>query len=378
MRELRPARLERSLDGLYEVAAHPTRWPEALHELSQAVGAAGALLHFGAPGTASWFLNSEALDESMPAFLRGGWHLGNEMYRRSMVAISRGLEITTEATLFSPGEYMRDPMHMEFLRPHGFGWFAGVSLLQSPTESVALSFQRRHRDEPFSKRELEYVAKALPHMRRATRLASATASARAQGVLDAFSLLGVPTVLLNGGGLIHRMNGDAEALLGGDLNAASGRLVARHPRVTESLARLATGLAAAGSACEREPLAPVRVPRRHGHPLVVHGAPLVGSARDVFQGAKAVLVVVDPDAGRAGAELHLQLACGLTRAEAATAAALAEGLDFPEVAARRGVRIETVRTQAQSVAAKTGVHGRAAQVAFLNRILLRALGDLRL
>ena len=282
----------------------------------------------------------------------------------------------TEATLFTPEEYMREPMHMEFLRPHGFSWFAGLSLLQSSSESVALSFQRRHTDEPFSKNELGYVAKALPHMRRAARLASATAAAHAQGLSDAFSLLSMPIFLLNRSGSIYRLNGAAEHMLGGDIDVVSGRLVARHPRVNGLLVRLAKNLTAAGAAYEQEPLAPVRVPRRYGHPLVVHGAPLVRSARDAFQGARAILVVVDPDAGRAGAELHLQLACGLTRAESETAAALAAGLDFREAAAQRGVGIETVRTQAQSIATKTGVHGRAAQVALLNRILLRALNDL--
>ena len=377
MRELRAARLGRSLDLLYEAAADPTRWREALHELSVSVGAAGALMHFNAPGATAWFVNSEALDESMPDFLSGEWHVRNEPYRRSMVAINRGLKITTEATLFSPGEYMRDPMHMEFLRPHGFAWFAGMSLVQSPTESVAISFQRRPRDEPFSTGELGYVEKALPHMRQAARLASVTAAAHGQGLLESFNLLSIPALLLNRGGTIYRVNDMAERILGRGLDIASGRLVARNPGVNEALAQLVRGLAAAGPACERKALAPVRVPRAQGNPLVVHGAPLVGSARDVFHGAKAILVIVDPDAGRSGAELHLQLACGLTRAEAATGAALAAGLDFGEVATRRGVGVETVRTQAQSIAAKTGVHGRAAQVAFLNRILLRALGALR-
>jgi hypothetical protein len=39
----------------------------------------------------------------------------------------------------------------------------------------------------------------------------------------------------------------------------------------------------------------VAIPRRDGRPLVVQGAPLVNSARDLFQQARAILIIRDLD-----------------------------------------------------------------------------------
>ena len=95
----------------------------------------------------------------------------------------------------------------------------------------------------------------------------------------------------------------------------------------------------------------------------------MGTAQDVFSHGAAVLTVFDPGRGHIGAEHVLQQACGLTRAEAATARALADGLDLAEVAARRDVGLETIRSQTKSIGAKTGARGRGKLVALLNRIL---------
>jgi DNA-binding CsgD family transcriptional regulator len=103
---------------------------------------------------------------------------------------------------------------------------------------------------------------------------------------------------------------------------------------------------------------------------VVHGAPIVRSARDLFRAAVAVVTIVDPDEGRDMAELLLQSAFGLTRAEAQTAAFLAAGLDLAQIAIERRVGLETVKSHVKALAIKTATHSRSEQVMLFNRVLL--------
>jgi DNA-binding CsgD family transcriptional regulator len=149
----------------------------------------------------------------------------------------------------------------------------------------------------------------------------------------------------------------------------------KHSSVNSDLQRLTSGLVTRQPVHETKPINPVRVPRAIGHPLVVSGVPLVGTVRDVFGQGSAILTVVDPDSGRSRSELLIQRALGLTQAEAATATAIASGLDLAETASRRGVGLETVRSQVKSVSLKTGANTRGAQVALFNRILAAMLDN---
>ena len=373
MKSVRSERLAHAVDGLYEAAAEPALWRSALHQLSMATGAVGAILHVNATGGSPAFVHSQGLDESFAEFLRDGWHLRNETVRR-FDALGQGrLPVQTEASLFSADEYMRDPMHMEFLRPNGFGWFAGMEAIQSPRGNLTVSLQRSWKDEPFSKREVAALVSMLPHLRRVAHLALAVGTARAEGVLDSFSLLSVAAFLLDPSGRVCRLNDRAERLLGTDLSVVERRLAGRRPAVTAALAALAGRLVSGGPILDGDLPRAVRVPRTGGYGLIVYGAPLVGRARDVFDSAVAVVVALDLDANRTRSVLHLELTWGLTRAEAETAMALASGLSLHEVAVRRGVGLETVRSQVKSVGVKTGAHTRGAMVMLLNRMISGAL-----
>lgn len=373
-RSFHPGRLAGSVERFYEAAANPALWRGALHEFSQAAGVEGAILHVDHLAGNPAFVHSEALDASFPEFLRDGWHLRNDSLRRAEPALAAA-PVMTDGTVFSAGEYMRDPMHMEFLRPNGFGWFAAVQALRSPEADVLVSLQRSWRDEPFSRDEVEVLGRLVPHLRRAARIAVLTGPARAQGVLDGFALLEVPAFLVGRAGEVSRLNDAAERLLGRGLDVSGRRLVSAEPSVSAGLHRLAmglaTGLAADVPAGEADLPGPVRVPRPPGRGLAVFGAPLPRGVRDLFGAARAVLVAVDLDAGRGGAARHLGRIAGLTRAEAETAVALADGLEFREIAARRGVGLETVRSQAKSVGAKMGAHTRGSLVALMNRMVMR-------
>ena len=81
-----------------------------------------------------------------------------------------------------------------------------------------------------------------------------------------------------------------------------------------------------------------------------------------------ILCVVEPCTHRR--RLPALAGYGLTQAESDVVEAIIEGESVPDIAARRNVKVATVRSQIQSIYAKSGVNNRAALVAL-------ALGTLR-
>ena len=374
-RQLREHQLASSIDRFYEAAPNPGLWRKSLQQFSEATGAEGAMLMRHSNTPAPTYVCSEGLDRAMPRFFGEEWHLRNQSITRGASAAQRGVVVQTEWELFDRADYGRDPFHMEFLRPQGFAWFAGLFILQSASDVISVSAQRRACDEPFSKSEVDAITKALPHLSRAGSIALAFFNAKAAGVIDSLSMLEIPAFLLDSHGRVRQSNAGAAALVGNGLGLAQHRLFAEHASTNAALQRLIHSLVARRPANETAPLAPVRVPRLLGQPLQISGIPLAGTARDVFQHPGAILTAVDPDAGRSRSELLLRRAFGLTRAEAATVKAVAAGLDLAEAAARRGVGLETIRSQVKSVASKTGASTRGALVALANRILATTLDD---
>lgn len=115
----------------------------------------------------------------------------------------------------------------------------------------------------------------------------------------------------------------------------------------------------------------IPVPRRDASPaFIIHVLPIRRQALDIFSRAQAMLVVTTSDRSlRIEASLLCEL-YDLTRAEAAVANGLLEGLSIDEIVTMRGVKRETVRTQVKHVLAKTGCQS---QVDFIRRLAPLAL-----
>ncbi|MEM1153145.1 MAG: helix-turn-helix transcriptional regulator [Pseudomonadota bacterium] len=66
----------------------------------------------------------------------------------------------------------------------------------------------------------------------------------------------------------------------------------------------------------------------------------------------------------------LEVLYGLTAAEAQVCRLLIDGLSYGDIADTRGVTLETIKSQAKSILAKTGVSSRSALVRLALRINL--------
>jgi len=363
------SKLGNAIDRFYEAAVQPDLWRPVLQEFSEAIGAEGALLIPG-PEAALAPVCSEGIDELIDTGVRENWIAGNPRVTRGMPAMRRAQDIMTESRIFTPDELDRLPFYADFADRFGFRWFAGTFLVSAGPASVILSAERKKRDEPFSPREIEGLARALPHIQRAGQVALRLAESRAQGMLDAFDQMSCGGVLIDLVGRAIRLNLKAQRQIGRGLTLTHGQLLTGHREANAMLQRLIGSVLHPGPAQTVSARGAVAIPRPTGRPLIVHAAPIVGSARDMFQRAKAILMLIDPDDHREPAEPVLRQAFGLTPAETRLAIGLARGHDLSELSEAFKIGTGTARAQLKAIFAKTGTHRQGELVALLGRLVV--------
>lgn len=113
----------------------------------------------------------------------------------------------------------------------------------------------------------------------------------------------------------------------------------------------------------------IKVIRNHGSPLMVLVMPLPRSnASSMLNEAAAMLLITDPDHRRKPIGRHLIDWFGLSQAEATLAVQLADGARLESLAAQRGVRICTLRSQLSAILSKTGTTRQSELIRLLHQL----------
>ena len=231
---------------------------------------------------------------------------------------------------------------------------------------------RRTTEGPFTAAHLDLFGRVLPHLASAAlvrrRLRALLAASEAPRAVLAALDRGV--ILVDAAARLVWANPAAERLLARRYGLSvdrTGALVATRPAETAVLRRLIAGAAAAGSGEVAEAGGALPLPRPSDRPLVVRVLPLAPGADlaglpPLPRRPAAALLVSDPDEAEPPPEALLRQAYGLTRAEAALAARLAEGVGLREVADALGISGNTAKAQLKAVFAKVGVDRQAALV----------------
>jgi hypothetical protein len=230
---------------------------------------------------------AHGLEEISEAFFREGWHINSSRELRGRARRVGLQEVITESDLFTPEELDRDTFQREFLDRFGLRWFSSFGAIYFDQISpVVLTLERPTKLERFSRSEVEQVLAIVPHIQRASRLSLVVAAAAAAGIMAGLGHVNRAAILLDDMGLVFRMNGAAEHLIGHGLTVSNRKLRAS-TRDGDRLLQKLIAIAAANKPPHESPaLDAVAIPRRTGRPLVVQGAPLVNSARDLFQQAR--------------------------------------------------------------------------------------------
>jgi DNA-binding CsgD family transcriptional regulator/PAS domain-containing protein len=361
--EVDESRLAAAIDRFYEAAVSPEMWPAALDEFSAALGGIGGLLFYFPQGSTPWSGHSASLGDSIRAFFEEGWHSQNVRTTRGRQALSQGLTVFSEEQIFEPGELDRQPIQSEFFKRYGLRSFVGFDVVPN---KVLASVERGHR--PFQEWELKTIARAHPHLTRAGAFSLARGNAHSHGMLDALSLVSCAAVLIDPEGCIIRMNEAAEQLWQSAFTLSKKRLVPRHVGSRQAFATLIEAAISPIRPHEGPSRSHLAIPRATARPVFVQAMPIAGSGQDMFQLAKALVLISDPESKNAETLNQIQQYFSLTPAEARIAEQLAQGIDLGSICAELCVTMATGRTHLQSIFHKTSTSRQGELVALLNRL----------
>lgn len=179
-----------------------------------------------------------------------------------------------------------------------------------------------------------------------------------------FDALRFGTIMIGGEGQVLHISRLAEQHLGAGLVVKSGTLAATDAGSDGDLQTILKEHID-GVRPQRDALGLRRI---EGRPLILRIIELTADMRPVFEEAKFVAVLVDPDVCPEPSPALLQQIFGLTRKEAHVAVQLMCGGTLQDMAKETGVSVGTVRSQAKAVFAKTATNRQAELVGILTRL----------
>jgi DNA-binding CsgD family transcriptional regulator len=357
------------VDRVYEAAARPELWRPVLHELAQAVDGLGAQMLYHRPQGAALHTASEGLDHVLEAFFREGWHINNPREVRARNRKMALREVLTDADLFTREELDAELWQRNFLDRFGLRWFASFCAIPFDAVSpVILTIERPAAQQPFSSDEKALLRSIVAHVQRASQLSLAVAASAQSGLLDGLDRMNRGAMLLNDLGRVVCINNLAERQLGNGLSLLHSRLEARSHSANTALQALIDSVTSPPPFRLKSALDAVAVPRVNARPLILQAAPLVNSARDFFQQARALVILQDLE-NRPDPDLTLlQVAFELTPTEARVAQAVAGGRRPSEIATSLAVTTHTIRSHLKQIFTKTDTESQSGLAALLGRM----------
>lgn len=336
------------LVDLYACPTEPARWARLLDRLCDETGACSAVVQRFAFDGDAVRLGWQAMDsrtlrgQSLPD-ARLAPHDNPRLERRRGL---RGLDrVVRDDELFERGDPARELLQRRLARL-GMGRFLGALQALRDDHYLGIALHRAHDDaQDFGSAQATRLERLAPHLRQACELTHELHGARdglalLRGHLDH---LRCGLVVCDREARVQWMNRRAQGLAqgGAELHLHAHTLRARG---TSDAAALRSAVAAASAA-------PRFLALGEGERALHLAMRAQGDS---------VLVALT---GRSDIEaVPLQAWCsllGVTRAEAALVATLAEGGTLEQHAQRRGVAPGTVRGQLKQVLAKTGTHRQA-------------------
>jgi len=352
------------LDHIYEAVSDDEAYAALPAAMAALVGARSCvILGFDSALTlrsaATSYFSSEMIDFQMSEEAR---HLdiwtafGAQRHRIGLVG-------NTE-DFWDPAHFLGTPYFNECIRRFGDDTVRSLGgVIQSADGYLSMAVQSGRGARPFDDGDAALIARHMPHVFRMLDLRARLGAANARGDMLQQALDQSPSGVLavDGAMRIQAANRRAMAILaagdglrssGGRLSAVDGPLQDRITQAVRSAAGRGERRADAILIARASGLASYRVlvtPVRSAQPMVL-------------------VIVDDPEDHDPSLATSLARMFGLTGAEAALAALLADGLTPEQAAETREVRLTTVRSQIKSLLEKT----EARRLTDLVRLLARA------
>jgi DNA-binding CsgD family transcriptional regulator/PAS domain-containing protein len=366
---------------IYEAALEPPLWSRFVEEFSAACGDAAVAFVLQMPGqpsvtsgvyTTGFIVDDPGLRATFLAHTQRG--LPWEEARRQQFLGRFGLA----SEVFPDSKVEKTEFYHEWMEPQGLapvGPMGHTIELEEGRPVATLAVYRKRGGGPFRSRDLALGDLLVPHLAQAYRI---HAEVREKAALaEALDRLPTGIVLLDSRGHPVLTNQAAEQLQALDdgfrIDASGPRAAtAADDAVLKQLIRDAIDSSSTGQLPEGSVMAVSRPSGKRAFPLMA--APLLSSGEDTaLHDAVAVLFVSDLEAQSLPRGEALRSLYALTHAEIELVELLCDGYSLEEAAERRGVTMNTARSQLKQVFVKT----RTSRQSELVRLVLAGIAPIR-
>ena len=360
------ANFEALVDRIYEASATPDNWPAVMHDLAATVGAAGGCILTRRSDSWIGWRYSEGLAPGGEAYLRSAAAQRSQTTARLIGANRAGF--VTSQELFTDEEYRSDPMITDWAAPIGLLHAAASAIMVPSGDFIVVQVQRSKELPGLSSGEVALLDAFRPHLARSGLLAARWRMERLTAAAEALALIDLPAAISDRDGRILIANVQMQQTTGYINWLPGDRLgVADVAARTMLSAALMQATDTASTSVRSLPI----MGESGQPPAVLHVVPLRRSARDIFDGGYAVLVLTKVMRANVSNIGLLQGLFDLTPGEAAVAAMMTQGLSLNEIAQSRDVSNETVRSQAKSIFQKTGTSRQSDVASLLSGLSLK-------
>jgi DNA-binding CsgD family transcriptional regulator len=354
------------IDRIYESSFVPELWPSILDALSNIAGARGGVLFAAHSKVLNWTASAN-LTETFKVYVEDGWL--RRCTRRACWLAHTHPGFLVEHDVWKQEELESNPIYRDFLMPRGLGWSAGMALPMPTGDNIVFSLERDFAKGPVERERIGILDRLRPHLARSALVAARLRLEHARGAADTLALIGLPAVVLDRDGAVMWANRLAEPLPDFVHWRANNRVAFVDSAANALLCEAIRG-PAAGAGTERNVQSfPVR--NADGTSTrVAHVLPVRGTARDIFERCKTVVVLTPVTLSQAPPVELIRSLFDLTPAEARVARSLSAGETLDDIAETGGVSRNTVRTQLRGVMEKTGCTRQAELVSLLANLSL--------
>ena len=363
---------DRSLsDRIYEAAFVPDLWPAVLQDVAAECGSAtGSLLVLTSMTHPPRYRTTPRTEAALQSHVSGGDWRGSEAAKSVLGAPPERLfyEFVPSREVVPPERFEADTVRRN-LTKLGLAEQVGTCIPTITGELAIVTVERENDGSRHSAEEMARLNALRPHLARAGMIAGRMALERAQSMVAAMEVLGLPAIVLSLAGKVLAAN-----------PMAGSRNDLFQPRAHGGLGlptRRADALFADSLSKEggRRGVQSIPVEPEGDRPAaIIHVLPVRGCARDIFSGGE-VLVIANELRPGAGPPIRLLTALyDLTPAEARIAAALTRGATLQVAAQAQGIGISTARTHLAQIFSKTGTHRQSQLVALLSVVGAPARG----
>jgi DNA-binding CsgD family transcriptional regulator len=352
--------LGRASRDLGAAALDPVLWIKGMEAICEATGTTGAGLLKSDVQTSDqpWTPGARDLFES---YLAEGWYI-RDPRARGVAQWKAGAPVLIDQDIISLDHKSDAHYYNEFLRRHGFRWFAGIGFWADSSLWV-LTLQRSPKDGPFDAADKKMLSQLSRQLTETATLSKAVGYSVIAGMTSALDLVQYPALVLDRMGFVLDVNAAADALFDDDIRVRQRRLIIRDPDANAEFEELIRRFSIQFVASE-----PIVLKRKQGSPLVIRVVPVPPAARNPFLGAHALLIFTDlRKQSRPQIEV-LKKTFHMSMAEARLASVIAAGISPQNAAEELGIARETARSQLKSVFAKTSTHRQGELIALLRKL----------